>query len=85
MNNFQETAEVIAGLDLVVSVDTSVVHLAGALGKETWVLIPYQPDWRWGINKETSNWYPSLRLFRQKSPGNWDDVIEDIYNLLKRK
>jgi len=85
MNNFKETAEVIAGLDLVVSVDTSIVHLAGALGKETWVLIPYQPDWRWGINKEISEWYPSLKLFRQKTPGDWDDVIEEIYEHLKRK
>lgn len=85
MNNFKETAEIIAGLDLVISVDTSIVHLAGAMGKETWVLIPYQPDWRWGINKNNSSWYPTLTLFRQKCPGNWDDVIDEIYECLKKK
>ena len=85
MNNFKETAEVISGLDLVITVDTSIAHLAGAMGKKTWVLIPKQPDWRWKAKGNETEWYPSLQLFRQKTQGNWDDVIEEIYECLKRK
>jgi Flp pilus assembly protein TadD len=82
IHNFSDTAAFIMNLDLVISVDTSVVHLAGALGKPVWTLLPYAPDWRWLLNREDSPWYPTMRLFRQPSPGDWDSVILKVKNEL---
>jgi tetratricopeptide (TPR) repeat protein len=82
--DFAETAALITALDLIISVDTSVAHLAGALGKPVWVLLPYLPDWRWGLHADASPWYPSARLFRQPRPSDWDAVIlavRDAINL----
>ena len=76
LNDFADTAALIANLDLVIAVDTAVVHLAGAMGKPVWVLLPYVPDWRWLLERKDSPWYPTMRLFRQKSLGDWADVIE---------
>ena len=73
-----DTAALIQALDLVISVDTAVVHLAGALAAPVWVAIPFMPDWRWLLNREDSLWYPTLRLFRQRSPGNWPEVFQRI-------
>jgi len=78
LHSFTDTAAVIDQLDLVISVDTAVLHLAGALGKPAWALIPFAPDWRWLLNREDSPWYPTLRLFRQSRPGQWQDVIEKV-------
>lgn len=78
MNDFHDTACIIENLDLVISVDTAVVHLAGALGKPVWGLINYNPDWRWMLNGESSPWYPTLRLFRQKSRDDWKSVFEQV-------
>jgi len=78
LTDFADTATVIAGLDLVVSVDTAVAHLAGALNIPGRVLLGYAPDWRWRLGREDSGWYPSLRLVRQEKPGDWDPVIEKI-------
>ncbi|MBF0358332.1 MAG: tetratricopeptide repeat protein [Magnetococcales bacterium] len=75
---FADTAAVISGLDLVISVDTSVAHLAGALGRATWLMLPVVPDWRWLLEQETTPWYPTLRLFRQSAPKNWQTVVEKI-------
>jgi tetratricopeptide (TPR) repeat protein len=83
INDFADTAALIENLDLIVSVDTSVVHLAGALGKPVWTLLPFVPDWRWMLNREDSPWYPTMRLFRQPSPGDWDSVITRISKELK--
>jgi tetratricopeptide (TPR) repeat protein len=77
-DDFSDTAGVIAGLDLIISVDTSVAHLAGAMGKPVWVLIPYVPDWRWMLDREDSPWYPSMRLFRQQKRGDWGAVFHQI-------
>ena len=78
LKDFSDTAGLISHLDLVISVDTSVAHLAGALGKPVWVLLPYVPDFRWMWDREDSPWYPSMRLFRQSTGGDWDTVISRI-------
>ena len=78
IENFTDTAAAIDNLDLVVSVDTSVLHLAGAMAKKTFAIIPYHPDWRWLLNTENSPWYPTMKLFRQKEWGRWNNVFESI-------
>jgi tetratricopeptide (TPR) repeat protein len=78
LTDFRATAELIATYDLVISVDTAVTHLAGAMGKLTWILLPFSPDWRWMLKREDSPWYPTARLFRQSSPGDWPGVIDRV-------
>jgi hypothetical protein len=78
IHDFSDTAAFIGNLDLVISIDTAVSHLAGALGKPVWTLLPFAPDWRWMLNRDDSPWYPTMRLFRQPSPGDWEAVIKDI-------
>jgi ADP-heptose:LPS heptosyltransferase len=85
LTDFTETAAVIACLDLVISVDTSVAHLAGALGKPVWILLPFSPDWRWMLDREDSPWYPTARLFRQTEMGDWQGVIERVREALSRR
>ncbi len=77
-NDFGETAAVIAELDLLITVDTAVAHLAGAMGKPVWILLPFDPDWRWLLKRHDSPWYPTARLFRQPQPGNWDHVMGEV-------
>jgi hypothetical protein len=78
LNDFLDTAALIDNLDLVISVDTSVAHLSAALGKESWVLLPHVPDWRWLLDREDSPWYPSMKLYRQTSIGNWSGALERV-------
>jgi len=78
LSDYAETAALIAALDLVITVDTSVAHVAGALGRPAWVLLPFAPDWRWLLKRNDTPWYNSLRLFRQPSPGDWGSVITDV-------
>ena len=78
LNNFDDTAAVVSVLDLVITVDTSVAHLAGALGRPVWVLLSSPHDWRWHLEHETSPWYPSMRLYRQERPGDWGPVVERV-------
>lgn len=78
--DFSDTAALCELMDLVITVDTSVAHLSGALGVPTWVLLPHLPDWRWLLNRSDSPWYPSLRLYRQSKPKHWDDVFLAVAN-----
>ena len=82
LRDFAETAQIIAGLDLVVTVDTAVAHLAGALGKPVWILLPTGADYRWLLERNDSPWYPTARLFRQKARGDWSAVIADVRNII---
>ena len=78
LDDFADTAAAVTMLDLMISIDTSMVHLAGALGKPVWVLMPFTQDWRWLLDREDSPWYPSARLFRQPRVGDWDSPIERV-------
>jgi ADP-heptose:LPS heptosyltransferase len=83
--DFTDTAAVLARADLVISVDTAVAHLAGALGRPVWVLLRYSPDFRWLLDREDSPWYPSARLFRQGQFGEWDGVIASLATALRQQ
>jgi hypothetical protein len=83
--SFADTAALIENLDLVITVDTAVAHLAGALGKPVWTLVAYPAVWRWAHEGETSLWYPSMRLLRQGAPGRWEPVIEGAAEALRRR
>jgi tetratricopeptide (TPR) repeat protein len=81
--NFGDTAAVISQLDLVITVDTAVAHLAGALGVQTWVMLPFVPDWRWLMDRDDSPWYPTIRLFRQSNMNDWESVTSKVISELK--
>ena len=83
LENFARTAALIEQLDLVITCDTSVAHLAGAMGKPVWILLAYSADWRWLVGREDSPWYPSARLFRQDRPGDWAGVMQRVVTALK--
>lgn len=76
--DLHQTAALISNLDLVITIDTAVAHLAGALGVPTWLMLPAVPDWRWLLERNDSPWYPSMRLFRQPAPGNWQKVLDEV-------
>ncbi len=78
LNDFTDTAAAILNLDLVITVDTSVAHLAGLLQKPVWTLLSYTPDWRWLMDRKDTPWYPTMRLFRQATPGDWKSVFEEV-------
>jgi tetratricopeptide (TPR) repeat protein len=84
LNDFADTAAALTNLDLLVTVDTAIAHLAGALGKPVWILLTRNPDWRWLLDREDSPWYPTARLFRQKIAGDWATVIERVHNELQQ-
>ena len=86
LTSFAETAAALMELDLLITVDTAIAHLAGALGRPVWLLVPFDPDWRWMFEREDSPWYPTIKIFRQTQPGNWATVmpklIKDIQHFL---
>ena len=78
LHDFSDTAALVMNLDLVIGVDTALVHLAGALGRPVWTLLPHSPDWRWQLNRADSPWYPTMRLFRQSSPRDWPTLFQQV-------
>lgn len=82
LNDFADTAALVAQLDLVITIDTAVAHLAGALGVPVWILAPFAPDWRWGLVRENCPWYPTARLFRQPRRDDWQDVVKLVASTL---
>lgn len=80
--DFADTAALCASMDLVISVDTSVAHLAGALGRPVWIMLPFSPDWRWLLDRDDSPWYPGARLFRQHATGDWSTVFAQVRDAL---
>lgn len=85
IRDFGDTAALIAQLNLVITVDTAMAHLAGAMGTQTWVMLPCAPDWRWMLGRDDSPWYPTMRLFRQTRPGDWTDVVQRIARALQSR
>ena len=83
-DGFIDTVSIIENLDLVISVDSAIAHLAGSLGKPTWLLLNYVPDWRWGLDGENTDWYPSMRVFRQQKPGDWPGLLKTVQEQLKK-
>jgi tetratricopeptide (TPR) repeat protein len=83
LNDYADTAALMNPLDLIITIDTSVAHLAGALGKPVWVMLPHVADWRFGLGRDTCPWYPTMRLFRQPGPGDWTSVIQQVVAALK--
>jgi tetratricopeptide (TPR) repeat protein len=84
LRDFADTAALVNELDLVISVDTAVAHLAGALARPVWTLVPFVPDWRWGFEGGTTPWYPTMRLFRQPALGDWGSVVADVARELEQ-
>jgi hypothetical protein len=83
--DFADTAGAVMNLDLVVCVDTSLAHLAGALGRPVWTLVPFAPDWRWMLGRTDSPWYPTMRLFRQPAPGDWQSAFAAVREALRER
>ena len=84
LNDFSDTAALIDNLDLVISVDTSTAHLAGAMGKPVWILNRFDADWRWLLDRTDSPWYPTVKLYRQEKAGDWDNVVQRVKTDLMR-
>src|SRR6201999_2565587 len=82
LTDFSDTASALSNLDLLITVDTAVAHLAGALGKPVWILLTKNPDWRWLLDREDSPWYPTARLFRQDDGRTWDSVVARVHAAL---
>ena len=81
-NDLADTAAAIKQLDLVITIDTVIAHLAGALGKPVWVILNFDSDWRWMLDRNDSPWYPTMRLFRQTKIGNWDSLFIEVKQAL---
>lgn len=85
LNDFTDTAALVELMDVVITVDTVVAHLAGAMGKPVWILLAFNPDWRWLLERDDSPWYPAARLFRQPAPGDWASVMARLKNALDER
>jgi ADP-heptose:LPS heptosyltransferase len=85
LSDFIDTAVLASALDLVISIDTSVIHLTGGLGVETWTLLAFAPDFRWMLDRDDTPWYPTMRLFRQADRGEWSYVIDQVKTALHQR
>jgi hypothetical protein len=85
LTDFADTAALIQHLDLILTVDTAVAHLAGAMAKPVWLLLPWIPDWRWMLERSDSPWYPTMRLFRQSKLGDWPQVLQRVAGFLQNE
>jgi ADP-heptose:LPS heptosyltransferase len=85
LGNFSDSAYALSGMDLVITVDTALAHLAGALGIPTLLLVSYLPDWRWLLGRDDSPWYPTIRIYRQARAGDWDSVVQQVLADLSRE
>src|SRR5262249_20680042 len=84
IRNYLDSAAALTHMDLVISSDSSIAHLAGAIGAPTWVLLPYAANWRWQLHRDDSPWDPGMRLFRQQHPGEWDDPVNIVCEELRK-
>ena len=84
INDFADTAAIIENLNLMITIDTSIVHLSAGLGKPTWLLLPFAPEFRWMLNREDSPWYKSIKIYRQKETLNWGELIDRVCIELER-
>jgi hypothetical protein len=84
IEDYDDTMAILEQLDLLITVDTSVAHLAGAMGRPVWIMLPRAPDWRWLLGRSDTPWYPTVRLFRQQATRRWDDVVKAIAQELAR-
>jgi len=84
IRDFEDTAALVSGLDLVITIDSAVAHLAGSLAVPTWLLLPFAPDWRWMLGRDDSPWYPTMRIFRQSQPGDWAGVLKRAASALEK-
>ena len=82
IEDFDDSAAIAENMDLIVTIDTSVAHLAGALARPVWIMLPWTPTWRWMVDRDDSPWYPTARLFRQSRMGEWDAVVERVHEEL---
>ena len=82
--DFLDYAAIIENCDLIITSDTYIAHLAGGMGKPTWLLLHYLSEWRWGMESDTTFWYPSMKLFRQKKRNNWQEVMERVSSILTK-
>jgi len=78
IQSFEDTATILAGIDILICCDTSIAHMAGAMGVPVWNVIPYNPDWRWTLEGETTKWYDSMRIYRQEKKDDWTEVFKKI-------
>ncbi len=83
ISTFEDTASIVQQMDLIVTVDTSLIHLSGAMGKASKLLVPWNPEWRWLLDRSDSPWYPSVKIFRQPNAGDWESVIQDVISNMK--
>lgn len=83
ISTFEDSASIVELMDLIITVDTSLIHLSGALGKTSKVLVTWNPEWRWLLDRQDSPWYPSVKIFRQPKAGDWKSVIQDVISDLK--
>jgi hypothetical protein len=85
LRDFADTAGVVRSLDLVITIDTAMAHLVGALGRPVWTLLSAFPDWRWMLDRDDSPWYPTMRLFRQRHAGDWEPVVQEVSSALRQR